>query len=142
MRTGAGVRDGGQLARGAGGRPRFAGRVCLTAGVKDLETFSNLDDLWFLVRVIEKPDTPPPLANHLLITGRPPYDFEDERALLAEHHIDTLVAKHSGGDATAAKIFAAAAAKLTMLLIPRPPPVPDPKAQTVEESSAGREPQS
>ncbi len=133
---GAKVVEVESLARAAEVLPQFARRVFLTTGVKNLETFANLDDLWFLVRVIEKPDVPPPLAEHLLITGRPPYDFESERALLAEHDIDTLVSKHSGGDATAAKIFAAAAAKVKIVLIRRPPPEPGPRAETVDECMA------
>ena len=136
MPPGAKVLEVESLARAAEVLPQFARRVFLTTGVRGLETFSNLDDLWFLVRVIEKPDVPPPLANHLLITGRPPYDFEGERALLAEHDIDALVAKHSGGDATAAKIFAAAAAKVKIVLIRRPLPEPGPSAETVDECMA------
>ncbi len=133
---GAKVLEVESLARAAEVLPQFARRVFLTTGVRNLETFSNLDDLWFLVRVIEKPGIPPPLANLLLITGRPPYDFEGERALLAEHNIDALVSKHSGGDATAAKIFAATQANVKIVLIRRPPPEPGPAAETVDECIA------
>ena len=42
----------------------------------------------------------------------------------------------AGGDATAAKIFAAAEAKVKIVLIRRPPPEPGPSAETVDECMA------
>ena len=90
--------------------PKFAKRVFLTTGIRGLEAFSGLKDLWFLVRLIDKPETPPALESYQVIAGRAPYSLEDERAILAEHSIDALVAKNAGGSATEAKIFAAAEA--------------------------------
>ncbi len=116
--------------------PRFARRVFLTTGVRGLEAFSGLDDIWFLVRLMDPPVEPPPLTQHQLITGKPPYKFKDERAILANHNIDTLVTKHSGGDGTAAKVFAAAEAGVKIVLIRRPPPEPGPMAETVDDAFA------
>ena len=116
--------------------PRFAKRVFLTTGIRGLEAFSGLKDMWFLVRLIDAPETPPPLAACEVVTGRPPYSLEDERAILAEHAIDALVAKNAGGDATEAKIFAAAEAGVKIVLIRRPPPEPGPVAETVDEAFA------
>lgn len=120
----------------AGILPRIARRIFLTTGLRGLEVFSGLDDLWFLVRLIDAPKTPPPLADYHLITGTPPYSLEDERGLLTGHDIDTLVTKHSGGDGTMAKITAAAEAGVTIVLIRRPPPEPGPRAETVDEAFA------
>ena len=114
--------------------PRFAKRVFLTTGKNSLDAFSALEELWFLVRLIDPPSDPPPLKNHELITGSPPYTMQGERAIFAEHRIDTLVTKHSGGDATAAKIFAAAEAGVKIVLIRRPPTEPGPVAETVDEA--------
>ena len=116
--------------------PRFAKRVFLTTGVRGLEAFSGLDDIWFLVRLMDPPAEPPPLAQLELITGKPPYSFEDERAILADHNIDTLVTKHSGGDGTEAKVFAAAEAGVKIILIRRPPPEPGPVVETVDDAFA------
>ena len=116
--------------------PRFARRVFLTTGARGLEAFSGLDDIWFLVRLIDPPAEPPPLARHQLITGNPPYGLEDERAIFADHNIDTLVSKHSGGDGTAAKILAAAELGVKIVLIRRPPPEPGPAAETVDDALA------
>jgi precorrin-6A/cobalt-precorrin-6A reductase len=126
----------GDFAAAAECLPQFAKRVFLTTGVRGLEAFSELEDIWFLVRLIDDPATPPPLADYRVITGRPPYSLEDERAILAEHSIDALVAKHAGGKATEAKIFAAAEAGVKIVLIRRPPPEPGPTAETVDEAFA------
>jgi precorrin-6A/cobalt-precorrin-6A reductase len=118
----------------AGILPKFAKRVFLTTGVRGLDAFSGLEDIWFLVRLIDEPTEAPPLKDHELILGSPPYTFEGEREILSEHKIDTLVSKHSGGDATAAKIFAAAEANVKIVLIRRPPPEPGPLAETVDDA--------
>ncbi len=128
--------EAGDLPEAAEMLPGMAKRVFLTTGLRGLEAFSGLDDLWFLVRLIDAPETPPPLANHHLISGNPPYTLEDERALLAEHNIDTLVAKQSGGSGTEAKITAALEAGVVIVLIGRPPPEPGPQAETVDEAFA------
>ncbi len=128
--------EAGDLPEAAEMLSRMAQRVFLTTGLRGLEAFSGLDDLWFLVRLIDAPETPPPLANHHLISGNPPYTLEDERALLAEHNIDTLVSKQSGGPGTEAKITAALGAGVVIVLIRRPPPEPGPQAETVDEAFA------
>jgi precorrin-6A/cobalt-precorrin-6A reductase len=115
---------------------KFAKRVFLTTGLRGLDAFSGLEELWFLVRLIDKPAEPPPLKDHELILGSPPYTLEGERAILSEHRIDTLVSKHSGGDATAAKIFAASEAGVKVVLIRRPPTEPGPLAETVDDAFA------
>jgi len=128
--------DADDMAAAAAMLPRIARRVFLTTGLRGLEAFSGFDDLWFLVRLIDKPETPPPLTHHKVITGTPPYALDDERALLAEHDIDTLVSKQSGGTGTEAKITAALEAGVAIILIRRPPPEPGPVAETVDEALA------
>ncbi len=115
---------------------KFARRVLLTTGARGLEAFAKLPGIWFLVRLIDAPKGPLPLARYEVITGMPPYSLEEERALIKRHDIDTLVAKRSGGQATAAKITAAAEAKVKIVLIRRPPPEPGPQAETVDECVA------
>ncbi len=133
---GAKYLEAGDLAEAAEMLPRMAKRVFLTTGLRGLEAFSGLDDLWFLVRLIDAQETPPALAHHLLISGNPPYSLDAERALLAEHNIDTLVSKQSGGAGTEAKITAALEAGVVIVLIRRPPPEPGPQAETVDEAFA------
>ncbi len=128
--------EAGDLPEAAEMLPRMARRVFLTTGLRGLEAFSGLDDLWFLGRLMDAPETPPTLANHHLISGNPPYSLDAERALLAEHNIDTMVSKQSGGPSTEAKIIAALEAGVVIVLIRRPPPEPGPQAETVDEAFA------
>lgn len=98
-------------------------RVMLAVGRQSTWAFATTD-AWFLVRAIDPPDQP--LDRSLLLRSRGPYDLESERALLAEHGIEALVTKNSGGSATAAKLVAARELGIPVVIVDRPeqPPVP------------------
>ena len=104
--------------------PAEAQRVFLTVGVRSLAPFAGRPDLWFLVRLVDEPAEPIPLARHQLICARGPFTEDDERALLEAHGIDCLVTRASGGDATVAKLAAARALGLPVVMVRRPPPPP------------------
>ena len=108
-------------------------RAFLTIGRKEIGAFAGLDGVWILVRLIDPLDAPLPLANGEVIHGRGPFDIVDERALLAAHRIDVVIAKNSGGDATYAKIAAAREAGLPVIMIRRPA-LPD--DETVDDVAA------
>lgn len=110
----------------ARGLSRLGERAFLTVGVQELNPFAALADLWFLVRLVEVPVDPIPLANHEIITGRGPFTVTDELALMKSHKIDVLVTKASGGDATAAKLEAARRLELPVAMVRRPPAPPGP----------------
>ena len=114
--------------------PRVGRRVFLTVGASGLEAFSHIEGVHFLVRLIEDPGTPLALADYELVTGRPPHSLESERALFEGHHIDTLVAKHSGGGATVGKIAAALEVEARIILIRRPLPEPGEVVETPAEA--------
>ncbi|HLI20396.1 MAG TPA: precorrin-6A/cobalt-precorrin-6A reductase, partial [Stellaceae bacterium] len=52
--------------------------------------------------------------------GRGPFTIEDERDIMARHAIDLLVTKASGGGATAAKLAAARAIGIPVVMLRRP----------------------
>jgi precorrin-6A/cobalt-precorrin-6A reductase len=101
--------------------PGFGGRVFLTIGMHELSVFATVADAWFLVRLIDTPTNPLPLANYQLITSRGPFSVAAEQALMEAHQIDVLVTKASGGDATVAKLAAARYLGLPVLMVRRPP---------------------
>ena len=73
----------------------------------------------FLIRTVD-PLKPLPLSRAECIIGRGPFTLEQETALMSEHKIDVLVSKNSGGDKTYAKIAAARALSIPVVMIKRP----------------------
>jgi len=100
------------------------GRVFLSSGLGDIATFAHLPNVWFLVRSIDPSDGPSVLAQHHHITSRGPFDLAAETALLRDWQIEALVSKNSGGDATRAKLDAARALGIPVVMIDRPPVPP------------------
>lgn len=96
------------------------GPVLLTSGRGGLAHFAALAHR-FVIRTVDPPDPPLP-ADHELLLARGPYDLASERALLTEYGIGVLVTKDSGGDPTAAKLFAARERGIPVIVIDRPPP--------------------
>ncbi|MCU4186273.1 cobalt-precorrin-6A reductase [Acidiferrimicrobium sp. IK] len=114
-----------------------AERVMLTTGRSDLASFAPAVDgrRWWLLRSIEPPD-PQPLAPAEVILDRGPFSVEGETSLLRNRRIDLLVTKNSGGSAAAAKLVAARALGIEVVIVTRPPSPPGPGASTVSEAVA------
>jgi precorrin-6A/cobalt-precorrin-6A reductase len=94
-------------------------RVFLTTGRQGLAAFAGLTGPWFLIRCVDPPAGPLP-ARHQVILARGPYDIAAEHALLAEHRIDVLVTKNSGGPLTEGKLDAARDLGIPVVMISRP----------------------
>lgn len=103
----------------------YFSRVFLSSGLGDIAAFAHLPDVWFLVRSIDASDAPAVLARHHHVTSRGPFDLVSETALLREWQIDALVSKNSGGVATLAKLDAARALGIPVIMIDRPPAPPE-----------------
>lgn len=96
-------------------------RALFATGRKTLGALSPRTDRMALVRMVDPPDAPLPEGVEALI-ARPPFDRRAEAALIAAARITHLVAKNSGGAEGRAKLDAAAAAGIPILMIRRPPP--------------------
>ena len=99
--------------------PSLGKRAFLTTGRTSLAAFAGLD-LEFLVRCVDPPTGPLPHRVHVLL-DRGPFTLDGERALLRDHGIDVLVTKDSGGSLTSAKLAAARAEGVQVLVVRRPP---------------------
>lgn len=71
------------------------------------------------LRTAIKPEHTLPESMHW-IQAIGPFDLSSERDLLASYHIDVVVSKNSGGDATSAKIQAARVRGIPILMLDRP----------------------
>lgn len=98
---------------------REGGRIFLTTGSNDLAAFAGIHNAHFVVRVVDAPESVP-LHDCAIITARGPFSLADELALMAEHHVNLLVTKNSGGDATSAKLEAARKLGLPVVMVERP----------------------
>jgi precorrin-6A/cobalt-precorrin-6A reductase len=94
-------------------------RVFLTTGRSGVKAFAD-SDAWFLIRAVSEPDGTLLPRHHQLVLSRGPYRYDDEFALLSKHRIDALVTKNSGGDMTRAKLDAAGALDIPVVMVARP----------------------
>ena len=96
--------------------------VFLTCGQltqQQLDGLSGDVNQQFLLRTAVKPKQQlPPNTQWLKAIG--PFALDDELALMAKHAIDVLVSKNSGGEATEAKLHAARALNIPVLMLDRP----------------------
>jgi precorrin-6A/cobalt-precorrin-6A reductase len=123
------------LAAAAALLPQIGARAFLTVGQKELAAFAGLERVWFLVRTIEPP-ADLPLKRALCLQARGPFVLPDELTLLRAHKIDVLVTKASGGEATYAKLAAARALGLPVIMVRRPPPPAGPVVSSVAAALA------
>jgi precorrin-6A/cobalt-precorrin-6A reductase len=94
-------------------------RVFLTTGRSGVAAFVD-SDAWFLIRVVTAPDAAALPVNHELVFSRGPYHYDDECELLSSRRIEVLVTKNSGGALTKAKLDAASALGVEVIMIRRP----------------------
>ncbi len=114
--------------------PKLGQRPFLTVGEREISSFAGLGSMRVLVRLIDVPANPLPLQNCKIIRGRGPFTLEAERRLLAQHEIDVIVAKNSGGSATYAKIAAARGAQIPVIMVERPPPIAGARVENPEHA--------
>ena len=101
-------------------------RALVTIGRKEIGGFFARTDIGGVARMIEEQTQPAP-PGWTVILQRPPFGIEQERVLITHHAISHLVTKNSGGTETEAKIAAARALALPVIMIARPP---KPSAET------------
>jgi precorrin-6A/cobalt-precorrin-6A reductase len=97
-----------------------AKRVFLTVGRQELAAFAHLKDIWFLMRMIDPPGEDALVPPGVILCDRGPFALDNEREILIQHNIDTIVSKNSGGDATYAKIIAARELGIQVVMVNRP----------------------
>ena len=113
--------------------PDLGRRAFLTIGQRGIAAFAPLSGVHFLVRLIEPPAAALPLRSYEILLGRGPFTLEDERHIMQRHAIEVLIAKDSGGEATAAKLEAARLLRIPVVMLRRPDP-PGTSVATIDDA--------
>jgi precorrin-6A/cobalt-precorrin-6A reductase len=95
-------------------------RVFLAIGRQHLEPFAAQGQHRYLLRLVDAPSGPLPLPLADVVVARGPFDLGGDSALLRTHGIEVVVAKNAGGKGAVAKIAAARALGLPVVMIDRP----------------------
>ncbi|MFC3227009.1 cobalt-precorrin-6A reductase [Marinibaculum pumilum] len=99
-------------------------RIFLAIGRLQVDLFAAQPQHSYLLRMVEAPSAPLALPQAEIVMDRGPFTVDGDRALMAARGITRLVAKNAGGGAAHAKIAAARALGLPVVMIDRPP-IPD-----------------
>ena len=94
--------------------------VMLAIGRMHLDAFAAQPQHHYLLRLVDAPTDQVPLPNHTTIVDQGPFAVEDDIALMRAHSIQLVVAKNAGGSGARAKIDAARALGIPILMIDRP----------------------
>ena len=95
-------------------------RIMLAIGRMHIDQFTCHPDHFYLLRLVDAPDEAPDFPDYALEVSRGPFTLEADKALLEQHQIDLVISKNAGGKGAYAKIEAARALGLEVIMIDRP----------------------
>jgi precorrin-6A/cobalt-precorrin-6A reductase len=114
------------------GPPR---RVFLAIGRQHVDAFAAQPQHHYLLRLVDPPTGAVPFQAKVIV-ARGPFDVAGDTALMREHKTEIVVAKNAGGKGAVAKIAAARALGLPVVMIERPSLPQRRVARTVAEVMA------
>jgi precorrin-6A/cobalt-precorrin-6A reductase len=109
-------------------------RVFLSVGRTEVDAFRAAPQHEYLIRAVDVFE--PQLPRARVLAARGPFALADETELLMRERIQVVVSKNSGTDATYAKIEAARALALPVIMVERPSLPPAPLAHTLSDVEA------
>lgn len=99
-----------------GGPPQH---VFLAIGRQHIDAFAAQPQHRYLLRLVDTPTGPLPFQAEVVV-ARGPFDVAGDTSLMRDHGIEVIVAKNAGGKGAVAKIAAARALGLRIVMIERP----------------------
>jgi precorrin-6A/cobalt-precorrin-6A reductase len=111
-------------------------RVFMAVGRKEIAIVAGALQHFYLVRSVDPIEPAPDLPNAAFVVGRGPFTEAGDRALLSAHKIELIVSRNSGGEAGYAKIAAARALALPVIMVSRPLLPATDTVETVEAALA------
>jgi precorrin-6A/cobalt-precorrin-6A reductase len=110
--------------------PDMAGAVSALAGPREvvflalgrmhLAEFAAQPQHRYILRLIDAPDGPLPLPDAVVTLDRGPFTMAGDIALMQAHGVQRIVCKNAGGTGASAKLAAARALGLPVVMIDRP----------------------
>ena len=94
--------------------------VMLAVGRMHLQDFAANPRHRYLLRLVDAPDGPLPFPDCEVVVDRGPFTEEGDRALMRRFGAEVVVSKNAGGTGARAKIDAARALGLPVVMIDRP----------------------
>jgi precorrin-6A/cobalt-precorrin-6A reductase len=113
--------------------PEPPARVFLAIGRQHIAPFAQKPQHSYMLRFVDAPDGALPLPDAEVIVSRGPFTCESDLALMRERGIAWLVARNAGGDGARAKIDAARALGLPVIMIARPRLAERPRVDSIDE---------
>jgi precorrin-6A/cobalt-precorrin-6A reductase len=124
------------LAAAAMALPQAPSCVFLAIGRQHLAAFAGAPQHVYVLRLVDPPAGPLPLPDTRIVIARGPFDAAGDTALMRDHGVQIVVAKNAGGTGARAKLDAARALHLPVILIDRPKVPARPVAASVAEVMA------
>jgi precorrin-6A/cobalt-precorrin-6A reductase len=125
------VDDMAAAAAALGAHPR---RVFLSIGRLEIAAFRAAPQHAYLIRAVDTFE--PELPHARVLAARGPFELAAERALLESEGIEVIVSKNSGTTATYAKIAAARALGLPVVMVRQPTLAAVPEVRSLDEIHA------
>jgi len=100
--------------------PDTPARVFLAIGKQQIGLFSVKPQHHYVLRLVDAPIAPLPLPHATVVLARGPFTVQGDAALMREHRITHVLAKNAGGMAAQAKLEAARALRLPVIMAARP----------------------
>jgi precorrin-6A/cobalt-precorrin-6A reductase len=113
--------------------PQARARVFLAIGRQHLAPFAAKPQHAYTLRFVDPLEGPLPLPETEIIVSRGPFTVESDLELMRIRNIAWVVARNSGGDGARAKIDAARALGLPVIMIARPALPERPRVESVDE---------
>lgn len=108
-------------------------RVLLAIGRMHLAAFAEKPQHHYVLRLVDEPTTPPPLANFTTTVDRGPFTLEGDLTLLKSQRIERIVCKNAGGTGASSKLEAARTLGVPVVMIERPTLPPRHEVHSVDE---------
>lgn len=120
------------LPAAAAALPNAPARVFLAIGRQGLEAFATAPQHAYLLRLVDPPAGPLPLPHTEVVIARGPFDAAGDEGLMRAQGTQVVVAKNAGGAGAAAKLAAARALGLPVVMVDRPAVPERPVAATLQ----------